>query len=97
MRLRREVVVSYDIENDKSRKKLHDKLKDVGLLPIQLSVFWGFVTNAEMKALKRLLNHYTDEKDRSFIIKTNLTKEPSDNFYGYSNFSFKEPENYDVL
>jgi hypothetical protein len=34
-----ECVVAYDIENNKDRKKMFDGLKDIGLRPIQKSVF----------------------------------------------------------
>ncbi|MCT7468282.1 CRISPR-associated endonuclease Cas2 [Aliarcobacter cryaerophilus] len=35
-----EVLVSYDIEDNKNRKKLFEVLKDMGLNSIQKSVFW---------------------------------------------------------
>ncbi len=34
-----EVLVSYDIEDNKNRKKLFEELKDMGLNSIQKSVF----------------------------------------------------------
>ena len=37
-----EVLVTYDIEDNKNRKKLFDKLKDMGLNSIQKSVFCPF-------------------------------------------------------
>ncbi len=69
MKLTREILVSYDIEDNRSRKKIYDGLKDIGLYPIQKSVFVGDVKTAEEKAVKRLLSQFLDKKtDKSFIL-----------------------------
>ena len=36
-----QVIVGYDISDTKNRTKMFNDLKDVGLLPIQKSLFWG--------------------------------------------------------
>ena len=49
-----QVIVSYDIEDNKLRKKLFDELKNLGLMSIQKSVFWGYVLTSEKRVIKTL-------------------------------------------
>lgn len=48
------IIISYDIESDKTRTKLAHKLKDFGPR-VQKSVFEADVTIDELKKLKKLL------------------------------------------
>lgn len=54
MELYSEVIVTYDVADNKNRKKLREGLLDIGLSDIQKSVFWGRVNKAERKAVTRL-------------------------------------------
>ena len=40
-----QIIVSYDISNTKKRNKFFEELKDLGLISIQKSVFWGICTS----------------------------------------------------
>jgi CRISPR-associated protein Cas2 len=82
----REVIVCYDMESNKSRKKLFDGLKDLGLVPIQKSVFWGRLLPAEEKAVLHLMRKWMDAKaeDRGFIVPASVSKAIEDRSIGYS-------------
>ena len=64
-----EVLVSYDIEDNKNRKKLFEELKDMGLNSIQKSVFWGELKIAEVNILPHLFEKYCKEQDKAFFVK----------------------------
>lgn len=85
-----EVLVSYDIEDNKNRKKLFDILKDMSLVSIQKSVFWGHLKLAEIKMLPHLFDKYCQEGDKAFFVKANLSKEILKNSFGYESSDFEE-------
>ena len=64
-----EVLVTYDIEDNKNRKKLFEELKDMGLNSIQKSVFWGELKIAEVNILPHLFEKYCKEQDKAFFVK----------------------------
>ena len=45
-------IVCYDVEDNKRRSKFFDFLKDIGLFPVQKSVFYGDLNAAELRSLK---------------------------------------------
>ena len=45
-------LVCYDISNTRTRSKFFDFLKDLGLTPIQKSVFFGDLKTPEVRSLK---------------------------------------------
>lgn len=91
-----QVIVSYDIENNKKRKKLYDELKDIGLIPIQKSVFWGYVLVSEKRVIKELFKIYCENNDKAFITNVNLDKNLKDCF-GYDENDFKHPESFEII
>lgn len=73
-----EVVVSYDVSEDKRRNKLFKKLKNFVLLPLQKSLFWGRILPAEKVAIRRLFEEILDKKtDSAIILNCQLAKEVS--------------------
>jgi len=92
-----QVIVSYDIENNKNRKKLFEELKDLGLMPIQKSVFWGYLLASEKRVVKRLFNKYCDIKtDKAFIVNAVLDQN-LENTFGYDKNDFKHPESFEII
>lgn len=87
-----EVLVTYDIEENKNRKKLFDTLKDMSLVSIQKSVFWGHLKVAEIKMLPHLFEKYCKDGDKAFFVKANLSKEILKNSFGYDKEDFEEKE-----
>lgn len=88
----KEVLISYDIEDNKNRKKLFDALKDLGLLPIQKSVFWGHLKEAEIKIIPHLFEKYCTKGDKAFFVKTKLSEEILKNAFGYTKEEFEVKE-----
>lgn len=99
VKLYNEVLVSYDIANTKQRTKLFNELKDISLIAIQKSVFWGYLNKAEEYAVKRLLKEYSDKTDRAFIARVKLSEQiQQNNSVGYEKQDFpKHPASYHVL
>lgn len=97
MKLYREVLVAYDVEDNRRRNRLFKGLKDIGLQPIQLSVFWGIVLGAEEKAIQRLFQKELDRnEDRAFIIPVSVADNPRTGLFGYHVNPFEKPGRYDV-
>jgi CRISPR-associated protein Cas2 len=91
-------LICYDIEENKVRKKFFDGMKDLGLIPIQKSVFYGDLNNAEFNALKRLATELLDEtKDKCLWIKCNLSESGVKECFGYKGFEYDEPDGYKTI
>lgn len=92
-----QVLVSYDISDTKKRNKFFDELKDLGLHPIQKSVFWGYVMASEKRIIKELFKKYCDKKtDKAFIVNATLDKNLNDSF-GYDREDFAHPESFTIV
>ena len=92
-----QVIVSYDIVDNKKRKKLFDELKDIGLISIQKSVFWGYVLASEKRVIKELFKKYCSAGvDKAFLVNVNL-KDNLENSFGYTRDDFPHPENFEII
>ena len=92
-----QIIVSYDISDKKKRKKLYEELLDIGLVPIQKSVFWGYALTSEKRVVKNLFKKYCDkDTDRAFVINTVIDKD-MDSSFGYKENFFKKPDGFEVL
>ena len=92
-----QVIVSYDITDNKKRKKLFDELKDIGLISIQKSVFWGYVLASEKRVIKELFKKYCSVGiDKAFLLNVNLS-DNLENSFGYSKKDFPHPENFEII
>ncbi|MBZ7986684.1 CRISPR-associated endonuclease Cas2 [Campylobacter canadensis] len=65
-------LVSYDIENTKNRTKLFEELKDLGLLNIQKSVFYGELSKSEIKVVKELFKKLCGDEDKAFLCRCKI-------------------------
>lgn len=93
-----EILVCYDIGDNKRRRKLVKELKDIGLINIQESVFWGRVLNAELQTLRRILETLLKKpEDKAFILRASLSEQIERNSFGYSDFSIFEERDYEIL
>lgn len=94
-----EVLVCYDIQDNRTRQKLFQKLKETGLVPAQKSVFWGYVNRAEEKAVQRLLQEHCARGDKGFVVRVNLATQIAEhNSAGYQADDFpRQPPRYHVL
>ena len=59
------VVICYDIEKDRKRKKIYDKLLSFGLRPVQKSVFEGQIKKEQLTRLKKQLGQMVNKKTDS--------------------------------
>ena len=95
--LRREYLICYDIENDKIRSYIFKELEQYGLKPAQKSVFWGYLTLAELEAIKRHLRNNLKKTDKALITRANLNGKGLSYFIGHSQMDFKDWEETDVI
>lgn len=87
--LEREVLVCYDVSATRARSRLHDALKGLGLVPVQGSVFWGFLRDAEIREARRLLEEHLDSaSDRGFIVPVSMSDSQR---IGYVEPAFQPP------
>lgn len=75
IRLYKEYIISYDISDNRIRASIYDKLKDIGLTPIQKSVFWGYLNEPEKRYLINILNSELEKQDSAFITPCKLAQE----------------------
>lgn len=89
-----ELLVCYDIESNKTRKKVADMLKDFGLVSIQKSVYWGWVILAEKKAiLHNIQSKYElQTSDRVLVMDVNMASNAKSILIGYSDFELERFE-----
>lgn len=93
----KEVIVCYDVSQNRRRNKLFKRLKGFGLTDIQKSVFWGRVLPAEIQAILRVFDELLDkDTDRAFILDTHLAEQIRGRSFGMNPEMFQERE-YDVL
>lgn len=94
-----EIIVSYDISNNKMRKKFHDLLLDFGLQPIQKSVFWGRVLAPEMKTISNNFPKYINQEDDDsiFLVMVQLSKKYLNNSIGIKSEFFVQNDSYEIV
>ncbi|MFY9075204.1 CRISPR-associated endonuclease Cas2 [Malaciobacter mytili] len=92
-----QIIVSYDITDTKNRNKFFEELKDLGLISIQKSVFWGYILPSEKRIIKELFKKYCQiETDKAFIVNVTLDKDLNDSF-GYDEDDFNHPESFEII
>lgn len=93
-----EILVCYDITSNKARSKLVKELKDMGLLNVQESVFWGRILPAELKSIQRFFDELLKKgEDKAFILKANFSKLIKSNSFGYDNPEIYEERDYEIF
>ena len=95
--LRREYLVCYDIEDNKIRSGIFKELEKYGLKPAQKSVFWGYLTLAELTAIKRYLKSNIQKTDKAFITRTNFNGKALSYVLGHEKKDFSDWVETDVI
>ena len=95
--LRQEYLISYDVEDNKIRTHIFKELGKHGLKPVQKSVFWGYLSLAEMEAIKRYLNNSLEKTDKVFITHTNFNGRGQSYFIGHNEEDFRDWEENHVI
>lgn len=62
------VLAIYDISSNKARKKISDRLLDIGLVRTQYSVFMGTINHNQVDEMSLFAEEYLEETDRLYII-----------------------------
>lgn len=96
-KLRQEYLISYDIEDNKTRTQLHKELAGYGLQPVQKSVFWGYLSTAELHSIQRDFQRCLDSPDKAFITRSNFNGRGQSYFIGHCEKDFKDWEESDVI
>ncbi len=90
-----EVIIAYDIENNKTRTRLFNQLKDVGMVSVQKSVMWGRLLPADIALTKRILKQELNKgSDKAFILISKLSENAI--FYG-SPMDFSEYDQHAIF
>lgn len=95
--LRQEYLICYDIEDNKIRSCIFKELEKHGLKPTQKSVFWGYLTLAELTAIKRYLKDHLEKTDKAFITHTHLNGKGQSYFVGHEKEDFSDWKETDVI
>ena len=95
--LRQEYLISYDVEDNKIRAHVYKELGKHGLKPVQKSVFWGYLTLAELESLKRYLNQSLEKADKAFITHTNFNGRGQSYFIGHQKHDFNDWDETGVI
>lgn len=91
-------LICYDIQDNKLRTMFSDSLKDIGLYPLQKSVFYGDLKPAEAKTLDRLAHKLLDPKtDKCLWFPCHLDENHIRSCVGYENFVFEETDGFKFL
>lgn len=80
-----EVIVCFDIRKNKTRNRFIKLLKREGLIRIQKSVFWGYITSAEKRSILREFPEILEEGDMAFLVEVPLSKFIKSQNFGYRN------------
>ena len=95
--LRQEYLISYDVENNRIRTRIFKELGKYGLKAVQKSVFWGYLTPAEVEAIKRSLKTSLEKTDKVFITHTNFNGRGQSFFIGHDAEDFRDWKENDVI
>ncbi|KFJ43510.1 CRISPR-associated endonuclease Cas2 [Francisella philomiragia] len=94
MQLRKEYLIAYDIEDNKARTIIYKQLLAYGLKAVQKSVFWGYMSIAELNAVKRMFDNALNTFDKVFITRVNMQEQKLDYSFGYDEKTFKDWDEY---
>lgn len=91
-------LVCYDVSDNKRRRKLFEALKNLGLVAMQESVFYGDLKNADINSLRRtVMSLLKEDEDKCFWFPCFLKVQDIKNCFGYKNWTYTEPDGYGVI
>lgn len=92
-----EILVCYDVKSDKKRTQLANELKNIGLISVQNSVFWGYATTAERRAIETLFTKILNvDTDKAFVL-PGKTRDYILSGFGYTTNTIPEYSEYAIL
>jgi CRISPR-associated protein Cas2 len=89
-----DVIVCYDIPDNKRRTKVHDRLQDFGLSAVQYSVFWGRLLHSELNSTRRFLDQFIkpDQDEKIILLTGQFMEQLNKQSIGYPAGSWQEIE-----
>ncbi len=96
-KLRNEYLISYDVEDNKIRKKIFNELEKIGMRSVQKSVFWGFLTKAELTSVHRFIKQNLSKDDKTLITHTNFNGTGHSFLIGHDPHDFQDWEETSVI
>ena len=91
-------LVCYDIQDSKGRRRFFSFLKDLGLVPLQESVFYGDLKPAEARSLGiRAAEMLDSSTDKCFWFPCSLDVDRMRTCVGYKHFVYEDPDGYGFL
>ncbi|APF02004.1 TPA: CRISPR-associated endonuclease Cas2 [Legionella pneumophila] len=96
-RLYKEYIVSYDIRDNSIRRTIYERLKDIGLTPVQKSVFWGYLNEPEKRYLTNVLKKELAKQDTAFITPCKLTQEYEVNLINLELDELRKPDGHIIV
>ena len=91
-KIRQEYLVAYDVADDKIRSRTYNELEKHGLRAVQKSVFWGYLTQAELQSIKRYFENILKVEDKAFVTHSNFNGRGKSYFVGHTREDFKDWE-----
>lgn len=89
LQLRSQYLVCYDIADNRSRAKVADSLLNLGLLHIQKSVFWGFLSVAEINSIIAGADELLESADKLLVTPVN-TRNKNTRYLGHHGGTFTD-------
>lgn len=91
-------LVCYDISDSRKRRQFFEDLKDLGLIPVQKSVFYGDLKPPEVKMLSQMIKNKLDpEEDSCLWFPCHLTVDRIQSCLGLHNFSYNPPDGNGII
>ena len=95
--LRKEYLISYDVEDNRIRDFVFKELLGLGLKSVQKSVFWGYLSKAELDFIKRFMKDKLDSKDKVFVTRSDFNKKGKSFYLGHTKEDFIKWKEADVI
>ncbi|MGX9366968.1 CRISPR-associated endonuclease Cas2 [Desulfoplanes sp. PS50] len=94
---RKEYLICYDIKDNKIRTKVFQELEKTGMKNVQQSVFWGFLSMAELNAVRRFTDSIIKKGDKALVTRTNFNGHGCSFLFGYCDEEFQDWKEHHVI
>ncbi len=94
-----QVIVSYDLEDTKVRNRLRKDLMGIGLVPVQKSVMWGYLSVPEERAAIEILRMTPRNGvcDSLFLSRSNLESAMDVSVFGIGHELLEHPDDDRII
>ncbi|MDI9347684.1 MAG: CRISPR-associated endonuclease Cas2 [Methylacidiphilales bacterium] len=95
MNVRTQYIIAYDVQDNKKREEIVSLLFDYGLFRIQKSVFWGYLSTAELNSISFQAKAVIGAHDEDYFLATRVMinkKDKKSILINYDNYNFNDWE-----